>query len=105
MIRSATFIRSHPPCSPGRADRLSQRSRLRVSPRRATPLKYKRASLLTSRLRLQQPKRRMHEHLYPLLQGILVYREARVVVRSGYPLLLVSRADEEECPRRYLLVG
>src|SRR5919199_6442271 len=47
----------------------------------------------------------MNEHLYPILQSVLVYVKARVVVRISYPLLLVTRADVEERPRRRLLVG
>src|SRR5919199_4839977 len=47
----------------------------------------------------------MDKHFYPILQSVLVHREARVVVRVGYPLLLVTRADVEERSRRGLLVG
>ena len=47
----------------------------------------------------------MNEHLYPILQSVLVYVKARVVVRVGYPLLLAPCADVEERSRQRLLVG
>ena len=45
------------------------------------------------------------EHLHAVLQGALVYVEARVVVWVGDPLLLVACADEEVRARHDLLVG
>src|SRR5919202_4737173 len=64
-----------------------------------------RRALLARRGPVQQPERGAQKHLHSILQGVLVYGEARVVVRVDDPLLLVASAHEEEGARRRLLQG